>query len=43
VHALLWLPLTAILTIGLLRLAKGVLLTLEYGNQAREGRIQPGE
>ena len=39
VHALLWLPLTAILTVGLLRIGKGVLLALEYRNQAREGRI----
>ena len=43
VHVLLWLPLTAILTIGLLRVAKGLLLALEYRNQAREGRIRPGE
>lgn len=39
VHALLWLPLTAALVVGLLRLAKGLLLALEYRNQAREGRI----
>jgi uncharacterized protein (DUF983 family) len=36
---LLWLPLTAALTIGLLRLAKGLLLALEYKHRAREGRI----
>ena len=40
VHLLLWVPLTAILTIGLLRLAKGLLLALEYRHRAREGRIQ---
>jgi len=43
VHVLLWLPLTAILTIGLLRLAKGLLLALEYRNKAGEGRISDGE
>jgi uncharacterized protein (DUF983 family) len=39
VHVLLWVPLTAILTIGLLRIAKGLLLALEYRHRAREGRI----
>jgi len=39
VHILLWLPLTLVLTVGLLRLAKGLLLALEYRNAAREGRI----
>ncbi len=43
VHVILWLPLTAILTIGLLRIAKGLLLALEYRHRAREGRIQDGE
>lgn len=38
VHALLWLPLTIILSLGLMRLAKGALLALEYANNAREGR-----
>ena len=38
-HALLWLPLTAILTLGLLRLGKGLLLALEYKHRAREGRV----
>jgi uncharacterized protein (DUF983 family) len=38
-HVLLWLPLTAILTIGLLRLGKGLLLALEYRHRAREGRL----
>ena len=42
-HILLWFPLAAILTIGLLRLGKGLLLALEYRNRAREGRIAPGE
>jgi uncharacterized protein (DUF983 family) len=39
VHLLLWIPLTLLLTIGLLRVAKGLLLALEYRNAAREGRI----
>ncbi|KQX17776.1 MULTISPECIES: DUF983 domain-containing protein [unclassified Sphingomonas] len=39
VHLLLWLPLTILLTVLLLRLAKGLLLVLEYRNAAREGRI----
>lgn len=41
VHILLWLPLTIALVIGLLRLAKGALLVLEYRNRAREGRLVP--
>ena len=39
VHILLWLPLTAILVVGLLRIAKALLLVLEYKNRAREGRL----
>jgi uncharacterized protein (DUF983 family) len=39
VHILLWLPLTAALVLGLLRLAKAALLVLEYRNRAREGRL----
>lgn len=38
VHVLLWLPLTLILSVGLMRLAKGALLALEFANSAREGR-----
>lgn len=41
VHVLLWLPLTLVLVLGTLRLAKGALLALEYRNAAREGRIGP--
>ncbi|HEX8448721.1 MAG TPA: DUF983 domain-containing protein [Allosphingosinicella sp.] len=37
-HALLWLPLTAILVVGSLRFAKGLLLALEYRHRAHEGR-----
>jgi uncharacterized protein (DUF983 family) len=39
VHFLLWLPLTVVLVIGALRLAKGLLLALEYKHRAREGRM----
>jgi uncharacterized protein (DUF983 family) len=39
-HVLLWLPLTAALTIGLLRLGKGLLLGLEYRHRAAEGRLR---
>lgn len=38
-HILLWLPLTTVLVLGLLRVAKGALLVLEYRNKAREGKI----
>jgi len=37
-HALLWLPLTAGLVIGSLRVAKGLLLALEYRHRAGEGQ-----
>jgi uncharacterized protein (DUF983 family) len=38
-HVLLWLPLTAALVVGSLRIAKGLLLALEYRHRAHEGRI----
>lgn len=38
VHALLWIPLTALLVVAALRVGKGLLLALEYRNAAREGR-----
>jgi uncharacterized protein (DUF983 family) len=40
VHILLWVPLTTVLTIGLLRLAKGLLLALEHKRGAGEGRLR---
>jgi uncharacterized protein (DUF983 family) len=43
VHILLWLPLTIVLVVGLLRLSKALLLSLEYRHRAREGRIQDGK
>lgn len=42
VHILLWFPLAALLVVGLLRLAKALLLALEYRHRAREGRIELG-
>lgn len=39
VHAVIWLPATVILTVALLRLAKALLLVLQYKYQAREGRL----
>jgi len=42
-HVLIWFPLATALTVGLLRLAKGALLALEYQHRAREGRIAGDE
>ncbi len=39
-HVILWVPITALAVLGSLRIAKGMLLAIEYGNSAREGRIQ---
>lgn len=38
-HFLLWIPLTLVLSLGGLRLVKGVLVTLQYANKAAEGRL----
>jgi uncharacterized protein (DUF983 family) len=38
-HFILWIPLTLVLSLGALRLAKGVLITLQYANKAAEGRL----
>jgi len=43
VHVLLWLPLTTAAVIASLRVAKGLLLALEYKHGAREGRIAEDE
>ncbi len=40
VHVVLWVPLTLAMTIGLLRIAKGMLIASEYRNRAGEGRIE---
>jgi uncharacterized protein (DUF983 family) len=37
-HALLWIPLVAVLTFTLLRLVKALLLVLQYRHSAGEGR-----
>lgn len=39
VHAVVWLPTVAILSVVFLRLAKSTLLVLQYRHQAREGRL----
>ncbi len=38
-HLILWAPLVLILSLAALRLAKGVLITLQYRNKAAEGRL----
>lgn len=38
VHAVLWLPSILILSAGFLRPLKGILICLQYSNDAREGR-----
>ena len=38
-HFMLWIPLTLVLSLGGLRLIKGVLVTLQYANKAAEGRL----
>ncbi|MEM8694927.1 MAG: DUF983 domain-containing protein [Pseudomonadota bacterium] len=46
VHVLLWVPFTVAVVIFGLRVAKGVLLSLEYRNAAHEGRLKddvPGD
>jgi uncharacterized protein (DUF983 family) len=42
-HLLLWPPVTIAAVMASLRVAKGALLTLEYRNRAREGRIAEPE
>lgn len=39
VHAVLWLPLIAIVVLGGLRLVKSTLMVLQYRNKAGEGRL----
>ena len=39
VHMLLWIPLTLILSFGLLRPLKALLIALQYQNRAAEGRL----
>lgn len=42
-HALLWLPLILLTTLGLLRPAKGLMIALQYHHKAEEGRLDRGE
>lgn len=39
VHAMIFVPVTVLLVMGSLRVAKAALLILEYRNRAREGRL----
>ena len=39
VHFLLWLPLTLVLCLPLLRILKGLMIGLQYKNRAAEGRL----
>ena len=39
VHLVLWLPLTLLLAVGLLRPMKATMVALQYRNKAREGRL----
>jgi uncharacterized protein (DUF983 family) len=40
VHALLWLPLILIVTVGPLRPLKGLMIALQYHHDAAEGRLE---
>ncbi len=40
VHALIWLPLIAVLVLGGLRLVKSTLMVLQYKHRAGEGRLE---
>lgn len=39
VHLLLWLPLTLVLSLPLLKMLKGTMIGLQYRNRAAEGRL----
>ncbi len=39
VHVVLWVPLTLVLTLVLMRFAKGLLAALEYRHEARQGKL----
>jgi uncharacterized protein (DUF983 family) len=40
VHFVLWLPLTVLLSLPLLRMMKGVLVAMQYRHKAAEGRLE---
>ncbi|ABS62297.1 protein of unknown function DUF983 [Parvibaculum lavamentivorans DS-1] len=42
VHAVLWIPLTLALTVGLLRPLKGWLVAQQFRHRAEEGRLEGG-
>lgn len=42
VHALLWIPAIMLVTLGLLRPFKGVLIALQYRHKAAEGKLERG-
>ncbi|OJF92874.1 DUF983 domain-containing protein [Pararhizobium antarcticum] len=42
VHFILWIPLATILTLGIMRMLKGVLINLQFRNNARSGEIDRG-
>ena len=43
VHALIWVPLILLVTLGPLRLIKGLLIALQYHHDAAEGRLDRGD
>lgn len=40
VHMILWIPFTILLSMGLVRPAKGLLIGLQFANKAAEGRLK---
>lgn len=43
VHFLIWIPLAVILSLAALRLAKGILINLQYANRAAHGKLDRPE
>ena len=43
VHALLWIPMILVVTLGLLRPLKGLLVALQFHHKAEEGRLDRGK
>lgn len=43
VHAILWIPMILIVTLGLLRPLKGLLVALQFHHAAEEGRLDRGK
>jgi len=42
VHLMLWIPLSTVLSLALLRALKGLMIALQYRNKAAEGQIDRG-